>query len=475
MKKHLILVLALALVAGLTVGAYAEVQNVKVSGDLTVLGLSRQLFATSQKAENTFASIARIRVDADLTDNVIATVRLINERYWGQDVANVNTTGSGNTGVDNTNVDIDLAYVTLKEFLYSPLTLTIGRQELHFGNDMIIGDAYTNNHASKSSTFFNTIDKDQSMRKSFDSIRATLNYDPLVVDVVAAQVRKTVASPASNEQPTTVVANAYNVDNQETLVGINANYAVSKTTDVEGYFWQRRIGDKPGVVKTDFTNVVGARVVTKPIDNLTFQLEGAYQFGENTLNTNTFTGAVSALAHPVERKAFAVETALTYDLKDCKKVGKYKPTITALYAFFSGDRGSSSGTKTNTGWDPMYENQKFGDIANALFNQTNAHILGGIITAKPVDDVTLKGEYYAFWWDKSFNNGQTVFAIATGEPVVMTDNKFAGQEIDLSATYDYTEDVQFGLLCGALFTGDSFAKQNRNTAGEVIGSMKVTF
>ena len=460
MKKHLILVLALALVAGLTVGAYAEVQNVKVSGDLTVLGLAHQLSITSQKSETTLASITRVRVDADLTDNVIATVRLLNERYWGDYF----TTDTFKTNQNE--IDLDLAYVTLKEFLYSPLTLTIGRQELHFGNDMIIGDPYTNNNTSPSSIFSGTIDKDLGVRKSFDAVRATLNYDPLVIDIVAAQITKDAL--AANNGTQTIL----NRDDQDTLVGINANYALSKTTTVEAYFWQRRMTENDKVttaqpntmIKKDITNVPGARIVMKPIDNLTWQLEGAFQFGEQVNTTTT-----------LDRKAWAIETAATYDLKNCKTVGKYKPTVTALYAFFSGDRGSSSGKKSTSAWDPMFENQKFGDIANALFSQSNAHVVGGIVTAKPVDDVTLKGEYYAYWWDKVFGTGQVVSNVATGEPVVMTNNKFIGQEIDLSATYDYTEDVQFGLLCGAFFTGNSFAKQNSNTAGEIIGSMKVTF
>ncbi|MFA5145171.1 MAG: alginate export family protein [Candidatus Omnitrophota bacterium] len=466
MKKHLILLLALALVAGSAFAAYAEVQNVKVSGDITALALGRALSLTSQKAETTMASIIRLRVDADLTDNVTATVRLINERYWGEDVTNQNTTGYGSSATsDNTNIDLDLAYVTLKEFLYSPLTLTVGRQELHFGSDMIVGDAYTNNHASKASVFNTTIDKDLSMRKSFDSIRATLNYDPLVVDVVAAQVRKNSRTLTYNLSSG---SSALDIDTQETLIGVNANYAVNKDTNVEGYFWQRRIGknDKSasGVLKTDTTNVVGARLVAKPIENLTYELESAFQFGKSTSSSAN-----------LERKAWALETMATYDLKNVKNMAKYVPTVSALYAYFSGDRGSKSGTETYKGWDPMYENQTFGSIANAIFNQTNMHIIGGIIQAKATDDVTLKAEYYAYWWDKRHSDGDTVSNVATGLPATMTGKKFLGQEIDLSATYDYTEDVQFGILAGWLAPGKSFAKVNRNTAAEVIGSMKVTF
>lgn len=451
MSKRLILLLALAFVVGLSLTAYAEVQNVKVSGDLQVIGATRALqlnqstviSAGLKSRSNFLASIARVRIDADLTDNVMTTVRLLNERYWGGD--------SDNLAYDSGNeVDLDLGYATLKEFLYSPLTLTIGRQELHFGNDMIVGDPDTNNVANATSSVFGATtfrDPDLSARKAFDAIRATLNYDPLVINLIAAKVReRTLQRP-----------------DDENLYGIHANYAVNKTTTVEGYVFERQI-EKGAFTKNkaDTTIVPGARIVSKAVKDLTLQLEGAVQIGRDVISTT----------QAVPRKAWAVEAAATYDLKNYNRVAKYKPTASLLYAFFSGQKGDAF--KRTTAWDPMYENQSYGNIANALFNQTNAHILGTILTAKPKDDITLKGEYYAFWWDKRYGQDQVITDVR-GENVTMKHQKFAGSEIDLTATYDYTEDVQFNLLAGMFIPGAAFARSNRDVANEVIGSMKVTF
>src|SRR3989338_8971955 len=100
MNKRLIMILALAFVVGIAFSAYAEVQNVKVSGDINVQGVSRNnlilrgnsnapKFDDVQTAFNEYdrrisgiISQMRLRVDADLTDNVSTTVRLINERVW---------------------------------------------------------------------------------------------------------------------------------------------------------------------------------------------------------------------------------------------------------------------------------------------------------------------------------------------------------------------------------------------------------
>ena len=48
----------------------------------------------------------------------------------------------------DTNVQLYLASVTMREFLYSPLTVTVGRQVFNYGNGLIIGDGGPNNQAT---------------------------------------------------------------------------------------------------------------------------------------------------------------------------------------------------------------------------------------------------------------------------------------------------------------------------------------
>ncbi|MFH1281494.1 MAG: alginate export family protein, partial [Candidatus Omnitrophota bacterium] len=267
MGKRLIVVLALALAVGLTFSAaYAEVQNVKVSGDIIASGVARNHFNlantnTGDKSvlkQNFLMTQTRVRIDADLTDNVQATVRLINERIWnGQRDHGV----SGlNTDTNTNSIDLDLAYVTLKEFLYSPLTLTVGRQEISFGNGLIIGNAKVRGSAS-------SIPTDLTERKAFDAIRSTLNYDPLVVDLVYAQIK----------QDTTVDRNT------TSLTGINANYAVNNKVNASAYYWLKKNddhsanGSNNASSRPDELSTVGALVSVTPIENLVGSLEAAYQ------------------------------------------------------------------------------------------------------------------------------------------------------------------------------------------------------
>jgi len=515
MLKRLTLVLALVLVAGITCAAYAEVQNVKVSGDITVIGAIRNLelrqdaganlagvgSTGTTHADDFMATITRITISADHTDNVSTVVRLLNERYWGREVENLD-----NNNDNNTEIDLDLAYVTLKEFLYSPLTLTVGRQELHFGNDMIIGDPDTNNRVSSASPFSSLIanptinrpNADLSARKSFDALRATLNYDPVVIDIVGAKIDESLL----------------NQDDDVTLYGVNVGYDVNKKLKLEGYWWQKNLGRKSNTLPTGVgqtenkvrtTNVIGLRASGEPIDALTYSLEGAFQFGRYNYNDyspyimdiaaiNADAVGIGTATPTVSLRAWAFEAFVNYEFKKIK----YTPAVGACYAYFSGDSTpldsslTGSGDQRRTGWDPMFENQKFGDLHNALFNQTNQHIVGLKASLKPFQDVTVKGEAYGYWLAKrmaddteAYIAGATLRTVARpAQLLTVTKEGFIGSEYDLNITYDYTEDVQFNLMTGMFLPGNLFSSGSDETLGlakadnmasEVIGSMKVTF
>jgi len=326
------------------------------------------------------------------------------------------------------------------------LTITLGRQELRFGNGMIVGDPDTNNQVAVGLTS----DPDLSSRKAFDAIRLTLNYDPLVVDLVASQIAENLQASSDDV----------------TLYGINAAYALNKKINLEGYYFSKFTGRENttgtgATVRTvvDRVDTIGGRIVASPIEKLTYQLEGAYQVGKimDAQSTNV-----------ISRRAWAVETALTYAMPNVKM----SPMLTACYSYYTGNK-NDSGDKYRA-WDPMFEDQVAGSIANAQFDQSNAHIAGAIAQLKPKDDVTLKGEYYAYWWDKAYANGQVITS-RRGDTFSMSKEKFAGQEVDLTAIYDYTEDVQLSLLTGILIPGSAFDSANSDLATEVIGSMKVTF
>ncbi|MDD5409280.1 MAG: alginate export family protein [Candidatus Omnitrophica bacterium] len=449
MGKRLILVLALALLVGLTFSAaYAEVQNVKVSGDIIASGVAREHFNLQSGAagdkknidQSFFMTQTRVRIDADLTDNVMATVRLINERVWnGQN----DSSSSGN-------IDLDLAYVTLKEFLYSPLTLTIGRQEIRFGNGLIIGNAKV------PATGIVNIPTDLTERKAFDAIRATLDYDPLVVDIIYAKI---------NEQDTTR-------NNDTDLAGVNATYALNKNTNVSAYYFLKsdnNNGTSASKGKADKVNTIGALVSSSPIENLLLSLEGAYQFGK-------VDGATAPASNYNSRSAYAIQAMADYTFAKVKMT----PKVGASYTYLSGDKsGTASGQSS---WDSMYYDQKLGNIAYALLAFTDLSVYNLRASCKPVEDVTLSMLYGYFDMAKKKDgswNYTSAFTYDGTNRYFSNANLRAGKghlgdEIDVTATYDYTEDVQFGLTGGIFLPGKAWDVEKQN-ATQLIGSMKVTF
>jgi len=200
--RRLIVVGLLAFAVALTGTAYAEVQNIKVSGDIDLKGVSHQNYDLKAKQRNFshegtggpdnvsndddesfFLSTVHVQVDADLTDNVSTSVRLLNQRKWDNHVA----------GADQ--ISLDTAYVTLKEFLYSPLTIIAGRQDLNYGTGFIVGKGRLADpegvFPSTATTGSQSTGREYSVHNSFDAIRAILDFAPLTVEGLISKNNET--------------------------------------------------------------------------------------------------------------------------------------------------------------------------------------------------------------------------------------------------------------------------------------------
>lgn len=425
MTKRLILILSLVLGIGLIASfAYAEVQSIKVSGDLTTLGVSRYGFNLVKPETDASGIIAaiRIRFDADLTDNVAVCVRLLNERVWGSDNAS--------TAQTDNDIDLDLAYVTLKEFLYSPLTLMLGRQEVRLGSGLLVGDPFTNRTANATTTNLPAQLRDLTSSKAFDAIIGVLDYSPLTLTLGYLTIDED--SIMENLDNTNVLlANAaYDFGNVNVIGELNG----------ELYYVLTDQGKNQG---EDIGNI-GVRLVSSPTENLGVSAEFAHQ--------RTGRPNAEGAGH---RNDYALLVGATYKMSDVK----YTPSIGIDY------------TRLTADWDAMYEDQTPADIANALFTNSNLEIIGITATAKPMDDVALRlrlANLRSIRKASSMSDpyGGTAYSMDSGKDSL-------GNEVDLGLTYDYTEDVQLGLNLGYFDTGKAF--DNREDAAQVIGSMKVTF
>ncbi len=474
MKRILILaVLAVALVA---MPAVAAVTNVKVGGSIDSTWLVRDQFdlglsdtTGSQFYQNLLITQAILDVSADLTDNVSAMVRLINERQWGDEGRENDGTQFGDTSQVNSDVAICIAALTLKEFLYSPLTLILGRQHFSYGNSLVVDSTGPNN---TSAGVLGGVAADLSKRAAMDAVRAILNYDPLTIDIVAAKIDSRDVLGATGAG-----------DDDINLFGTNANYKLgdSRNTEVEGYFWAKldeslNVAASPGQ-KADSVYTTGARASTNPIKGLNVQGEVAWQFGNKATTTTT------ARNDNQQRQAMAAQLISSYAVSH-DLVAKWNPVVAGWATYLSGDENSeeasnhlfNASSEKWTAWDPMFENQSGGTIYNTLFDYTNAIIGGSSLQVNPIEDVTAKLTYTSLWIATNYQDDQGASTLTLRQPdgstisANVTDNRFIGSEVDLDLTYQYTEDVQFGLSYGMFMPGAFFHINNRYGSGGTHGN-----
>ncbi len=151
-----------------------------------------------------------------------------------------------------------------------------------------------------------------------------------------------------------------------------------------------------------------------------------------------------------------------------------------MYTYKSGEERGESGDyegftanymrKSDTaiyGWNQRLAGNRTADTNDTPWTTNMKQILvsGSLkpLAAMDNNDVTLEAKYAHFEFDE--------------QPTDNTD-KEAGDELDLYLTYDYTEDVQLGLLTAIFWPGDYYEKTSSDydeTVHQIVGSCKVTF
>ncbi len=490
----------LALVVGFSVPAFAETQNVKVSGSLDAYWFYRDNYdlrkgndagaipvlgtvpGTSHSGDinhrsngdDYFRSNTQIEVSADLTDNVSTVINIVNQRDWNASgFEDGSSVGDSRTSISGAEFDIvlDLAYVQMKEIFYSPLTLTIGRQDLWFGRGFIVGN---NNRAWDPQGA--TQADEYSVQTAFDAIRATLDFNPWTLDFVYSKI----------------VENSHDPEDDIDLYVANVNYKFAEYNAVaEGYLVTEidrstintlttagGLNSAPSTVSSgsNDTYTVGGRVQFDPISQITLGGELAYQFG----NYRAAAGSTPKR----DRSAWAADIFGTY-----RWDYTWKPEITAEYVLFSGEENLSNTSGDYGAWNGLYRGKfwtAYADFREFVYATgdpvdqsatTNEQFIQVKAAIKPLDDLLLEAAFTYLW------NDQDVHNTPGNQASSVRDNEI-GYEIDLQATYDYTEDVSFGFLAGWFVPGDFYdaapdtgasdARSNA-TALDLVSSVKVTF
>jgi len=420
MKRFTKLMIAIAIVA-MAVPAFSAVENIKVGGDLDMYGISRKNFFPfgDDATADHYMTQARVYVQAQLTDNVEAMVRLINERIWGTDYYD--------SGADwMRDIVLDLAYIKVCDLGLSGLNLTIGRQEIQLGEGLVVGSAYVPQFNYPEGEMF-IMAEDLGKQKAFDAIR--LDYKgtaPVDATLFMAKVQEWLSDT-----------------DDLNLYGLNVGFNVRDVARVEGYYVRVQPMDD---IDTNVTTI-GVRA-TGSFAGVGLKGEYARQIGE------IFPG--------VDNEGWALLLGGQYNF-DAAVSGN----IHVALNLYSGDDGSSD----NTGWTtffPANTGSRIGAINYALstgimgpMGLQNAQVINLGAGIKLVDKVGLGIDWFNLRYleDVPWDNGETAI----------------GNEIDASVTYNYTEDLSFGLQYGILMVGDALQNIFDDDPWQLIASAKVKF
>lgn len=448
--KKLLTILAAVMLLGLVVPAFSAVENVKVGGDIVVKGIYRNNFDMTKKAAvvgaagdgNSYIYTgARVYVSAELSDNVSAMVRFIDERDW-----------SGLVGVDVASrvVLTDLAYVKVSDLVVPGLNLTVGRQEIQIGDGLVVGSQYRAGNNFVASSYY----YDYGLQKAFDAIKVDYAFTAAPVTVTAFKAKITEAY--DNGVVAVPFFGPLGNANDGDLYGLDVVIKGESVT-VNPYYVYETISVN-GTQDSNILSTAGIKAAWNPMEALALSGEYAKQFGSNK----------TVVGNP-DYEGWALVLGASYKFNT-----NMAPVVSAMYADFSGQKATATDIKQ---WVPVFPSNiasRVGKIAYpALFaGGEGALVLGGgsgVRTLKlglalqPTEKVGLTLDWFNL--------------TAKETPTGVDDS--VGNEIDLGITYQYSEDLSFGLDLGYFMTGDyiedTVGAGNDKNAWQAIATMKVAF
>ncbi len=334
--------------------------------------------------------------------------------------------------------DLQQAYVRLGDAKTFPLTAKVGRQELVYGDERLVGAFDWSN-----------------LGRVFDAAKLRYETADVWVDVFSGRV----VIPRDDTFNT--------VNDYDWLSGI---YASTKTLipkqETQLYFLARNVGaQSPTAFATNPPALfplagprdiytVGLRLKSLPgqFKGWDYEAELAGQFGRFK---------TSATSPSLRQEAFAAHVAGGYTWT--KAWGT--PRVGLEYNFASGD--SNTNDATHGTFDNLFPtNHKFYGYMDFVSWQ-NIHNVRLATSAKPAKDLTLTLDYHLFWLADTQDSLYAVNGTArsgSGYGINSGYDSFVGSELDLVASYAVKRWATVQAGYGHFFRGD-YVKQSLAASG----------
>jgi hypothetical protein len=340
-------------------------------------------------------------------------------------------------------LDLQQAYFSIGNLKEFPLSLKVGRQELSYGEERLVGAFGWNN-----------------IGRVFDAAKVRWQNEWFGADFFTSR-------------PVIPEDGRFNVDNDyDWFSGMYATSTKIPKHLLDVYFFSRNSSQKaiaaepsPQFPQPSARDIytVGGRFKSQrgEIGNWDYSVEGAYQFGDYR---DRRLGATSAL---LTQDAFMAVLQGGYTFADAWAT----PRLGAEYSYSSGD--SNPNDKTHGTFDNLFPtNHKFYGYMDFVSLQ-NIHDLRGIFQLKPTPRVSIAVEGHGFWLANTHDNFYNVGGAPRGGTAATPGNNFGvnpnysafvGTELDVIAGVALTRFAQLEAGYGHFFIGD-YVKQSLSAVG----------
>ncbi|MCX5684697.1 MAG: alginate export family protein, partial [Planctomycetota bacterium] len=341
---------------------------------------------------------------------------------------------------------IDTANVKLTNFLGSPLTMTLGRQDILLGDGWLVGDGTP---IDGSRTYY------------FDAARFSYEFKEVKTTADLIYVQQDHRGNAMLPPLLSYKANVTEQDERGLILWVT-NRSI-KNTEINGYYIYKDEDRIRNVANSDtgYFNPIGGRVKGDLDDHWQYRLEGATQFGEK---------------NDRHLRAFGANSQLAYFFKD-----KFKNQLRLFYEYESGDDANSRGT--DEGFDPLWGRWPRWTELYTIFlvpgtgegvtgEFTNLHRFGPGWTFSPCDrlDCALDYNFLFAATDSMAHAGPR-----GTRPAAFAEGSFRGQLVTFWVTATLTRHLKARLINEVFLPGNFYSDTRQQTACFVRGELYFTW
>lgn len=484
--KKIILSLAAGTVLGTAPALASAATDVNFSGDIIIRPFykdnARDFDNATQDQKKFTTERARLKANIKVDQDIGAVVEIMHFRKWGAadpnrvvdgpacSAASI-AAGTCVSNIDDNWMDLNQAYIEVKKLFDTNVTMKVGRQEMAYGDQRLIGNT----------NFWSTYP----FPRAYDALKFSAKYETFDVDAWYATV--TERQMVGLQAAPAVSATAMNSDRAFTGIWATLKSIPNNTVDLyllnmddggytgtgglstyEGSGIPPNFGHFPYVLNTTTGLVGGAQGGTPSqtkVHNWGGRLKGKAGNLDYTVELNKQTGKFGGDSASIDATGGAATVGYTMpEAMGLRLVGEY--------IFASGDDTPYAGNhKTFYQFTPA-PHGKLGAQDLVAFQNVKAWRLGGAFNAKKNLKISL--DYWDFKLDKSQDfwygsNGISTrgSAIGGGAEGLLTD-KNVGNEIDITADYNYSPALSFQAGY-SVFNPGSGIKNAANAATGVLG------